>query len=483
MSVNKLSASEKAYIDSLLSLLQEKCPSVRDRYVDELENQRSTLKLIASENYSSVAVQAAMGTIFTDKYAEGVPYHRFYAGCEVIDELENECVEACKKLFGADFAYVQPHSGADANLVAYWAILSWKTMEPVLEKIGEKNMSKLSSADFLKIREACHNQRLLSLDYYSGGHLTHGYRMNVSAQMFDVRTYSVSKETFMLDYDDIEKAALEFKPLVLLAGYSAYPRAINFRRLREIADKVGAVLMVDMAHFAGLVAGKVFTGDENPVGFADIVTSTTHKTLRGPRGGFILAKQHLAPFVEKGCPLVIGGPLEHVIAAKLVAFKEALCDDFKSYASEIVRNSRALASELMKHDVNVLTGGTDNHIVLVDVFKSFGLTGRQAESSLRSVGITLNRNALPFDSNGPWYTSGIRLGLGALTTRGLKEGDMAEIASVIKLVLSATKPGFAISKDGIKSESKTLFELDARTRDEAKNRICTLLKRYPLYER
>ncbi len=481
MSVSKLNEREKRYVDGLLSLLEETSPSVRQFYLEELENQRNTLKLIASENYSSVSVQAAMGTLFTDKYAEGVPFHRFYAGCEVVDKLESECAEACRRLFGADFAYVQPHSGADANLVAYWAILSQRAMDPILEEIGEKNMSKLTLADFTRIREACHNQRLLSLDYYSGGHLTHGYRMNVSAQMFDVRTYSVSEKTFMLDYDDIEKAALEFKPLILLAGYSAYPRAINFRRLREIADKVGAVLMVDMAHFAGLVAGGVFSGDENPVAFADIVTSTTHKTLRGPRGGFILAKSHLAPFVEKGCPLVIGGPLEHVIAAKLVAFKEALKDDFKTYAANIVRNSRALAAELISQGVSVLTGGTDNHIVLVDVNKSFGLTGRQAESSLRSIGITLNRNALPFDVNGPWYTSGIRLGLGALTTRGFVESDMKEIASVIKLVLGSTRPAKSTSKDGVVGLSKTLFELDSKAESEAKGRIAKLLEGYPLY--
>lgn len=427
-----------AYVASL-EKVGEVSPQTAASIVQELADQRSNLKLIASENYSSLSTQLAMGNLLTDKYAEGFAYHRFYAGCDNVDAIESYTVEEAKKLFGAEHAYVQPHSGADANLIAYWAILTTKIQAPILEDMGETNPAHLSREDWDRIRVELGNQRLLGLDYYSGGHLTHGYRFNVSAQMFDAYSYSVDRETGLLDYDEIEKMAEKVKPLILLAGYSAYPRLINFRRMREIADKVGAVLMVDMAHFAGLVAGKVMTGDYNPVAFADVVTSTTHKTLRGPRGGLILSKAEYAENVDKGCPLVIGGPLPHVIAAKAVAFTEANRPEFQNYAKQIVENSKALAEACIAEGMVVATGGTDNHLLLLDV-TGFGINGRQAESVLRECGITLNRNALPFDPNGPWYTSGLRIGTPAVTTLGMGKPEMQEIASIIKDVLSAARP-------------------------------------------
>ncbi|MDR1637676.1 MAG: glycine hydroxymethyltransferase, partial [Treponema sp.] len=293
-------------------------PEIAASIVRELENQRKRVKLIASENYCSLPVQLAMGNLLTDKYAEGMPGHRFYAGNENVDAVESlAAAEACR-VFGAEYANVQPHCGADANLLAYWAILSTRVENPALEKYQaanggrEINLYKLSGAQWKELKAELGNQRLLGLDYYSGGHLTHGYRYNVSARMFDVYSYSVSKETGLLDYDEIEKQAKEVKPLILLAGYSAYPRKINFKRMREIADAAGAVLMVDMAHFAGLVAGKVFTGEWDPVPWAQVVTSTTHKTLRGPRAGLVLSTGEFAGALDKGCPLTMGGPLPHV---------------------------------------------------------------------------------------------------------------------------------------------------------------------------
>ena len=294
-------------------------PEVARVIVQELADQRSYLKLIASENYSSLSTQLAMGNLLTDKYAEGFPGQRFYEGCDNVDTIEAYACEQACALFNAEHAYVQPHSGADANLIAYWAILTARVETPALAGLGVKDPSKLSQADWNGIRQALGNQKLLGMDYYSGGHLTHGYRRNLSAKMFDAYSYAVNKETGLLDYDEIERMAVEIKPLILLAGYSAYPREINFRRMREIADRVGAVFMVDMAHFAGLVAGGVFQGDADPVPHAHIVTSTTHKTLRGPRGGIILSTKEFAEYVDKGCPLVIGGPLPHIMASKAIA--------------------------------------------------------------------------------------------------------------------------------------------------------------------
>lgn len=451
-------------------------PEIAASVVNELANQRGHLKLIASENYCSLNVQAAMGNLLTDKYAEGYPDHRYYGGCENVDAVESTAAEEAKALFGADHAYVQPHSGADANLVAYWAILNAKIEMPVLEALGDTNVSHMSDEQWSDLRAKLGNQKLLGLDYYSGGHLTHGYRQNVSARMFDAYTYTVNKETGLFDYDAIEKQAMEIKPLILLTGYSAYPRAINFKRFRQIADKCGAVLMVDMAHFAGLVAGKVFTGEENPVEWADIVTSTTHKTLRGPRGALVLCKEAFADSVNKGCPLVLGGPLPHIMAAKAIAFKEARTKAYETYAHSVRDNARTLAAECQSLGMKLQTGGTDNHLMLIDV-TTFGLTGRQAENALFECGVTVNRNTLPFDPQGPWWTSGIRVGTPAITTLGMGTTEMKEIAQILKLILSGTKP--AMTEKGTPAKGKIV--IDPKVQDEAKKRVDALLQKFVLY--
>lgn len=451
-------------------------PDIAASVVNELENQRRHLKLVASENYCSLSVQSAMGNLLTDKYAEGFPEHRYYGGCVNIDAVENAAAREAEALFGADYAYVQPHSGADANLVAYWAVLSARVETPALEELGVKSLAELTDAQFDELRKKFGNQRLMGLDYSCGGHLTHGYRMNVSARMFESHPYGVSRETGLLDYDAIERQAMEVRPLILLAGYSAYPRKINFRRFREIADKCGAVLMVDMAHFAGLVAGKVFTDDYDPVKWADIVTTTTHKTLRGPRGAMILCKESFRDYVNKGCPMVLGGPLGHVMAAKAVAFKEARTPEYREYALGIVRNAAALAKECMARGMTLQTGGTENHLMLIDV-TTYGLTGKQAEAALFQCGVTANANALPYDKNGAWWTSGIRVGTPGLTTLGMNENDMGEVASIIDLVLRGTKPG--VTKEGKPAKGKIV--LDPGVQEEARRRVDALLGSHVLY--
>ncbi|MEN9580776.1 MAG: hypothetical protein RJA70_3785 [Pseudomonadota bacterium] len=452
-------------------------PGIADAIVAELRDQRSNLKLIASENYCSLAVQLAQGNWFTDKYAEGYAGHRFYAGCENVDTIEAAASRLACELFGAEHAYVQPHSGADANMVAFAAILAKTVQTPILEQLGESNLAKLSREQWNQVRAALHGQRLLGLDYYSGGHLTHGYRYNVSGQMFDAYSYGVDPADGLVNLDKLHAQVKELKPRILLAGYSAYPRKLNFAKMREMADEVGATFMVDMAHFAGLVAGKVFTGDFDPVANAHIVTSTTHKTLRGPRGGIILCTKEYAEYVDKGCPAILGGPLPHVMCAKAVAFNEAKSPDFATYASRVVENSAALAAACLSEGMTVLTGGTDNHLLLVDVEASFGLTGRQAESALRECGITLNRNSLPSDPNGPWYTSGLRLGTPATTTLGMGPEQMREIAKVAKLVLSNTQP----SRTSAGEASKAKFEIAPQIQQRAKGRVLELLKDFPLY--
>ncbi len=472
---DKVNAAFVSYVANLQQVA-EIGPEIAASVVKELEAQRTHLKLIASENYCSLNTQAAMGNLLTDKYAEGFPAHRYYGGCDNIDDIESVAAEEAKALFGAEHAYVQPHSGADANLVAYWAILSAKIEAPVLEKLGETNLSNLTDEQWADLRVKLGNQKLLGLDYYSGGHLTHGYRQNVSARMFEAHSYTVSKETGLLDYDAIEKQAMALKPLILLTGYSAYPRAINFRRFKEIADKCGAVLMVDMAHFAGLVAGKVFTGDEDPVKWAAVVTTTTHKTLRGPRGALVLCKAPFADYVNKGCPLVLGGPLPHMMAAKAIAFKEARTPAYQAYAKKVQSNARALAAELVKLGMTLQTGGTDNHLMLINV-SGFGLTGRQAEAAMTACGVTLNRNSLPFDPNGAWWTSGLRIGTPATTTLGMGEAEMKEIARIIKLVLDNAKPG--LTDKGTPSKGKV--EVDPKVQAEAQAAVDALLGKFVLY--
>lgn len=484
--LSELNTAAVAFYASLDSVAAVS-PSIAESILKELADQRSNLKLIASENYSSLSVQQAMGNLMTDKYAEGVPGARFYAGCENVDKIEAEAADLACQLFGAEHAYVQPHSGADANMVAFTAILSAKVQKDFLAKMNAllkekgaeelKDIRGLSGEDWNTLRLETLNQKMMALDIGSGGHLTHGYRMNISATLFEAHQYTVSKENGLLDYGQIAAMAKEVRPLILLAGYSAYPRKINFAKMRAIADEVGAVLMVDMAHFAGLVAGGVFEGEFNPIAYADIVTSTTHKTLRGPRGGIVLCKKWLAEAVDKGCPAVLGGPLPHVLAAKALAFREALKPEFKEYARRIVENSQALAAECIAQGMTVLTGGTDNHLLQINVAESFGLTGRQAEEALRECGLTMNRNAIPFDVNGVWYTSGLRLGTPALTTLGMGVIEMKQIAGMIKKALSACKP--APGKDGKSSQAK--YELDKNVAAEIKAEAGTLLSKFRLY--
>ncbi|MDQ8188005.1 glycine hydroxymethyltransferase [Pelagicoccus sp. SDUM812002] len=478
-SFESISPAMVSYLANLQQVAEVN-PGIARSIVKELEDQRSNLKLIASENYTSTNTQAAMGNLLTDKYAEGFAGSRYYAGCDNIDDIESEACRLACELFKAEHAYVQPHSGADANMIAFWAILQAKVGVPTMEALGEPNPAKLSREDWNKVRAAMGNQRMLGLDYYSGGHLTHGYRFNVSAQFFDAYSYSVSEETGLLDYDALEKQAEEVKPLILLAGYSAYPRKVNFRRMKEIADKVGAVLMVDMAHFAGLVAGDVFEGDFNPMPFADVVTSTTHKTLRGPRGGIVLCKKEFAEFVDKGCPLVIGGPLPHVMAAKAIAFQEALKPEFKEYAAKVVENTSAMADAMIAEGLNIATGGSDNHLLLINV-TSFGLNGRQAEAAVREAGVTLNRNSLPFDPNGPHYTSGLRVGAPAVTSLGMGVEQMKEIASIFKLILSNTKPATIATGKNAGQQSKVKYELSDEVIAEARGRVKALLDEFVLY--
>lgn len=465
-----------AYLASL-DHIDTIAPHISASIIQELKDERSHLKLIASENFSSLAVQLAMGNLLTDKYAEGYAQHRFYAGCDNVDSVEMAAQEELKKIYGCGYAYVQPHSGADANLVALWSILIQRIQNPEVERLGKKSVDELTPAEYEKVRQLLVNQKVMGMSLNSGGHLTHGYRHNVSSKMLQSVSYDVDPKTELLDYAALAKMVAQERPLILLAGYSAHPRRLNFAKMREIADSVGAVLFVDMAHFAGLVAGKVFTGEYDPIPYAHIVTSTTHKTLRGPRGGFILCTPEFSETVNKGCPLVLGGPLPHVLAAKAVAFKEANTPAFQQYAMQIVDNAKILAEEFLRKGARLVTGGTENHLLILDVSR-FGLTGRHAESVLRQAGLTVNRNAIPFDPQGPWYTSGVRLGTPATTTLGMKGPEMKEIADIVFDVLSHTKPN-TIEKSG--QPSKANATTDAGVMDRAKGRVRDILKRFPLY--
>ncbi|SPL88433.1 Serine hydroxymethyltransferase [[Actinomadura] parvosata subsp. kistnae] len=459
-----------------LDLISQVEPRVAEAIRQELQDQRESLKLIASENYASPAVLAAMGNWLSDKYAEGTIGRRFYAGCRNVDTVEQIAADHATALFGAPHAYVQPHSGIDANLVAFWAVLAQRVEAPALARAQARHVNDLSDSDWEDLRRDLGNQRMLGMSLDAGGHLTHGFRPNISGKMFHQASYGTDLATGLLDYDQVRAKAREFRPLILIAGYSAYPRKINFRIMREIADEVGATLMVDMAHFAGLVAGKVFTGDYDPIPHAHIVTTTTHKTLRGPRGGMVLCQSELAEQVDRGCPMVLGGPLPHVMAAKAVALAEARTPDFARYAEAVVANAQALAEGLRRRDVTLVTGGTDNHLVLLDV-SPFGLTGRQAEAALLDAGVVTNRNAIPRDPAGAWYTSGIRLGTPALTTRGLNQTDMDRIAHLIHTVLANTQP--TTTPDGKASPAK--YRLDAKVRDQVSEEAADLMAGYPLY--
>ena len=414
---------------ALMDTLKKTDEKIASALEAELSRQRHKLELIASENIVSRAVMEAQGSVLTNKYAEGYPGKRYYGGCECVDVVEALAIERAKELFGAGYVNVQPHSGAQANMAVFFSLLS----------PGDTYMG---------------------MNLTDGGHLTHGSAVNMSGKYFHVVPYGVDKETECIDYDALEKQAKEVKPKLIVAGASAYARIIDFERLSAIAKAVGAYLMVDMAHIAGLVAGGMHP---SPLPWADVVTTTTHKTLRGPRGGMILTKdaEFGAQFNKAIFPGIQGGPLMHVIAAKAVALEEALQPAFKEYAAQVVKNAKTLAASLQEKGFRIVSGGTDNHLMLVDL-RSKGVTGKEAQNLLDGVGITANRNTIPFEPLSPFVTSGIRLGSPALTTRGFKEADMEEVAAIIALVLDHVK--------------------DAAAQEEAKKRVDALCEKYPLYE-
>ena len=471
-----LSATVSTAYDAALQVIASVEPRVAEATRQELVDQRGSLKLIASENYASPAVLLTMGSWFSDKYAEGTVGHRFYAGCQNVDTVEALAAEHARELFGAEYAYAQPHSGIDANLVAFWSILAHRVESPSLEKHAVKSVNDLAEADWERLRRELGDQRMLGMSLDAGGHLTHGFRPNISGKMFHQRSYGTDPETGLLDYDRVREAAREFRPLILVAGYSAYPRRVDFAKMREIADEVGATLMVDMAHFAGLVAGKVFTGDENPVPHAHVVTTTTHKSLRGPRGGLVLATQEYASAVDRGCPMVLGGPLSHVMAAKAVALAEARQQGFRDYAGQVAANAQSLAEGFLRRGATLVTGGTDNHLVLLDV-TSFGVTGRQAETALLDAGIVTNRNSVPADPHGAWYTSGIRFGTPALTTRGFGHAEFDRVAELMVDVLSGTTPRTTAA--GV--PSKATYDLADGVVERTRAASAELLEKHPLY--
>ncbi|MEC6977421.1 serine hydroxymethyltransferase [Staphylococcus aureus] len=395
----------------------------------EFQRQNSNIELIASENFVSEAVMEAQGSVLTNKYAEGYPGRRYYGGCEFVDVTESIAIDRAKALFGAEHVNVQPHSGSQANMAVYLLAL----------EMGDT---------------------VLGMNLSHGGHLTHGAPVNFSGKFYNFVEYGVDKDTERINYDEVRKLALEHKPKLIVAGASAYSRTIDFKKFKEIADEVNAKLMVDMAHIAGLVAAGLHP---NPVEYADFVTTTTHKTLRGPRGGMILCKEEYKKDIDKTIfPGIQGGPLEHVIAAKAVAFGEALENNFKTYQQQVVKNAKVLAEALINEGFRIVSGGTDNHLVAVDVKGSIGLTGKEAEETLDSVGITCNKNTIPFDQEKPFVTSGIRLGTPAATTRGFDEKAFEEVAKIISLALKNSK--------------------DEEKLQQAKERVAKLTAEYPLYQ-
>ncbi|WP_288190123.1 serine hydroxymethyltransferase [uncultured Veillonella sp.] len=410
-----------------METLQKRDPEIAKMIEMELGRQRNKLEMIASENFVSKAVMEAQGSVLTNKYAEGYSGKRYYGGCEYVDMVETLAIERAKKLFGADHVNVQPHSGSQANFGVYFALL----------KPGDT---------------------IMGMNLSHGGHLTHGSPVNISGTYFNIVPYGVDETTQEIDYDEMRRIALETKPKLIIGGGSAYSRIIDFKKMADIAHEVDAIFMVDMAHFAGLVAAGLHP---NPVEYADVVTTTTHKTLRGPRGGMIMCKEKYAKAIDKAIfPGIQGGPLMHVIAAKAVAFGEALQPEFKVYAQQIITNAKVLAQALADYGFTIVSGGTDTHVMLVDV-RNTGLTGKEAEHLLDEVGITCNKNTIPFDPASPFVTSGIRLGTPALTSRGLKEDDMKEIAAIIDLVLRNPE--------------------DTAKLEEARKRVAVLCETYPLY--
>ena len=406
-------------------LMKKNDPEIFEAVQEELGRQQNKIELIASENFVSETVMEANGTPLTNKYAEGYPGKRYYGGCEHVDVIETLAIERAKQIFGAEHANVQPHSGAQANMAVFFAVLN-------------------------------PGDTVLSMSLAHGGHLSHGSPVNMSGKYYNIVPYGVDEKDNVINYDEVRALALEHKPKLILAGASAYPRTIDFEKFASIAKEVGAYFMVDMAHIAGLVAAGLHP---NPVPYADFVTTTTHKTLRGPRGGLILCKEEHAKAINKAIfPGIQGGPLMHTIAAKAVCFKEALSDEFKAYQTQIVKNAKALSEELIAQGFKLVSGGTDNHLMLLNLTDT-GVTGKEAERMLDDVGITVNKNAIPFDTQSPFITSGIRIGTPAITSRGFTEEDAVEVAKLIKL---------------------TLTEFDTKA-DEVRQRVAALCKKHPLY--
>ncbi|MGC8924492.1 MAG: serine hydroxymethyltransferase [Calditerrivibrio sp.] len=412
---------------NLYNAVKQTDPEIYDALMKEIERQETHIELIASENFVSPAVLEAQGSIMTNKYAEGYPAKRYYGGCEFVDIAEELAIKRAKELFGAEHANVQAHSGSQANMAVYFAVL----------KPGDT---------------------IMGMNLSHGGHLTHGSPVNFSGKLFNVISYGVNKETETIDYDEAEKLAVDQKPKLIMVGASAYPRIIDFKKFREIADKIGAILVVDMAHIAGLVAAGAHP---SPVPYADFVTTTTHKTLRGPRGGLILCKEEYAKTLNSQIfPGIQGGPLMHVIAAKAVALKEAMSEEFKTYQHQIVKNAKRLSERLMKHGFKLVSGGTDNHLMLINLSNS-DITGKEAEEALGRANITVNKNTVPFETRSPFVTSGVRIGTPAVTTRGMKESEMDFIGDLIAQVLS-----------DIKSDSNI---------NDVKSKVLELCKQFPLY--
>ncbi|RBA02664.1 serine hydroxymethyltransferase [Staphylococcus arlettae] len=411
-----------------MSFIQKQDKEIYEVIQNEFNRQNNNIELIASENFVSEAVMEAQGSVLTNKYAEGYPNRRYYGGCEFVDVSESLAIERAKQLFGAEHVNVQPHSGSQANMAVYLVALE-------------------------------HGDTVLGMNLSHGGHLTHGAPVNFSGQFYNFVDYGVDKDTEKIDYDEVLSIAKQHKPKLIVAGASTYPREIDFKRFKEIADEVGAKLMVDMAHIAGLVAVGLH---QNPVEYADFVTTTTHKTLRGPRGGMILCKEEYKKEIDKKIfPGIQGGPLEHVIAGKAIAFGEALQDEFKTYQEQVIKNAQTLASTLTNEGFRVVSGGTDNHLVAVDVKSSVGITGKIAEETLDAIGITCNKNTIPFDQEKPFVTSGIRLGTPAATTRGFDKKAFEEVGKIISLVLKNPE--------------------DEKTLEEGKSRVKALTTNHPLY--
>ena len=413
-----------------ISLIEQTDPEVAEALKLELARQQGNIELIASENFVSPAVLAAAGSHLTNKYAEGYPGHRYYGGCQFVDIAEDLARNRLKQLFGCEYCNVQPHSGASANLAVFFAMLA-------------------------------PGDTVMGMNLAHGGHLSHGSPVNISGKYFNIVPYGVSKDTQTIDYDEMERIALECKPKMIISGASAYPRVIDFARIREICDKVGAYMMVDIAHIAGLVAAGLHP---SPVPYADFVTTTTHKTLRGPRGGVIMCKEQYGKAIDKGVfPGIQGGPLMHIIAAKAVAFKEALDPSFKEYQKQIIANAKAMADEFKKLGVNMVSGGTDNHLILLDL-TSKGITGKELEKMLDEVHITVNKNAIPFDTQKPFVTSGIRLGTPAVTSRGMKEEDARVIARLIAKIIDEKEAAFEYVAKQVKilCEAHPLYANDVK---------------------